>query len=206
VRGVGQGHEHYYSRRPRCPLKLGLIKTRLRGRYFEFYTASGVFSKRRIDLGTRLLIEVMELPEEGLALDVGCGYGAIGIVAAAIRPRLKVILTDVNQRAVWLARRNVRRNLVSANAEVRHGFLYEAVEGLAFDVVLSNPPIAAGMKVVEALIRGAEERLRPGGTLQIVVRSKLARRPMAMMEQYFGNVEIVARKSGYRVFKSVKEL
>ncbi len=198
-------HDHYYVRRPSAPLKMGLIRARLRDRYFEFFTASGVFSKRKIDLGTRLLIETMELPETGLALDVGCGYGAIGIVAAAVRPGLHVILTDINERAVWLARKNVVRNLVSANAEVRQGFLYEAVEGLAFDVILSNPPIAAGMKVVEGLIKGASERLRPGGTLQIVVRSKLATRPKAFMENYFGNVEIMARKGGYRVFRSVRE-
>jgi len=204
VRGLGR-HQHYYSRRPKCPLRLGLIRTRLRGRYFEFYTASGVFSKRKVDSGTRLLIEVMELPEEGLALDVGCGYGAIGIVAAAIRPKLKVILTDVNQRAVWLARKNVRHNLVWENAEVRHGFLYEAVEGLTFDVVLSNPPIAAGMRVVEALIGGAAEHLKPGGSLQLVVRSKLAGRPRALMEHYFGNVEVVARKGGYRVLSSIRQ-
>jgi len=198
-------HDHYYVRRPSSPLRLGLIRARLRDRYFEFLTASGVFSKRKIDLGTRLLIEVMDLPEEGLALDVGCGYGAIGIVAAAIRPKLKVILTDVNERAVWLARKNVERNLVSSNAEVRQGFLYEAVEGLQFDIILSNPPIAAGMKVVEALIRGAYERLKPGGSLQIVVRSKLSTRPKAFMEDSFGHVEIMARKSGYRVFRSFKE-
>ncbi len=198
-------HDHYYVRRPSSPLRLGLIRARLRDRYFEFLTASGVFSKRKIDLGTRLLIEVMDLPEEGLALDVGCGYGAIGIVAAAIRPKLKVILTDVNERAVWLAKKNVERNMVGSNAEVRQGFLYEAVEGLQFDVILSNPPIAAGMKVVEALIRGAYEKLRPGGSLQIVVRSKLSTRPKAFMEDSFGHVEIVARKSGYRVFRSFKE-
>jgi len=197
-------HDHYYVRRPSSPLRMGLIRARLRDRCFEFFTASGVFSKRKIDLGTRLLIETMELPEEGLALDVGCGYGAIGIVAAAIRPRLHVILTDINERAVWLAKKNVVHNLVVANAEVRQGFLYEAVEGLEFDVILSNPPIAAGLRVVEALIKGASERLKPGGSLQIVVRSKMASRPKAFMENYFGNVEIVERKSGYRVLKSVK--
>ena len=197
------GHNHYYVRRPSSPARMGLIRARLRGRYFEFLTASGVFSKRRIDLGTRLLIEVMELPEEGVALDVGCGYGAIGIVAAALRPNLKVIMTDLNERAVWLAKKNIRRNLVP-NAEVRHGFLYEAVEGLVFDVILSNPPIAAGLRTVEALIRGAEERLRAGGSLQIVVRSKLSTRPRAFMEEAFGSVEVVARKGGYRVLKSVK--
>ena len=199
-------HDHYYVRRPSAPMRLGLIRTRLRDRYFEFFTAPGVFSKRKVDLGTRLLIEVMELPEEGLALDVGCGYGAIGIVAAALRPGLKVILTDVNERAIWLAKKNVERNLVASNAEVRRGFLYEAVDDLVFDVVLSNPPISAGLRVVEALIRGAWEHLRPGGSFQMVVRSKLSTRPRAFVERYFGHVEILARGSGYRVFKAVKEM
>ena len=92
--------EHYYAERPSSKLRLGLIRCRLRDIEFEFITASGVFSRRRIDPGTRLLIESMELPERGRALDVGCGYGPIGIAAAKFRPKLEGWMVDVNERAV----------------------------------------------------------------------------------------------------------
>ncbi|RLI32288.1 hypothetical protein DRO56_03765, partial [Candidatus Bathyarchaeota archaeon] len=94
-------------------MRLGLVRTWLRGLEFEFLTASGVFSHRRIDPGTRLLIEAMVLPEEGTFLDLGCGYGPIGIVAARLRPQALVYMTDVNRRALALAEENAQRNGVT---------------------------------------------------------------------------------------------
>ncbi|MDH5438899.1 MAG: methyltransferase, partial [Candidatus Bathyarchaeota archaeon] len=70
--------EHYFVRRPESKLSLGVVSTYFRGKLFEFLTASGVFSRTRIDPGTRLLVESMVLPEKGLALDLGCGYGPVG--------------------------------------------------------------------------------------------------------------------------------
>src|SRR4030067_3336095 len=98
--------EHYFGAFPKSEAKLGLIRTSLRGESFEFLTASSVFSKKRVDLGTRLLIEAMVLPATGSVLDVGCGYGAVGIAAAASHPKVHVIMTDVKMRAVRLAKRN----------------------------------------------------------------------------------------------------
>ncbi len=121
--GVSQ---HYFSENPTSPEKRGLIKTRLRGLDFEFETSSGVFSHRRVDSGTRLLVESMRLPVEGRVLDLGCGYGVVGIVAAKLNPILEVWMTDVNSRAVSLAEANVRRNGVKAT--VRQGNLYEPFE------------------------------------------------------------------------------
>jgi 16S rRNA (guanine1207-N2)-methyltransferase len=108
---------HYFTAHPKSKVKLGIVRTYLCGRPFEFLTASGVFSKKRVDLGTRLLIESMFLPEKGCVLDVGCGYGAVGIVVASSNPDLRVVMVDVNERAVWLAKQNVQRNNVS-NVEV----------------------------------------------------------------------------------------
>jgi 16S rRNA (guanine1207-N2)-methyltransferase len=129
------------------------VRCRLRGIEYEFLTSSGVFSRKRIDLGTRLLVESMLLPDEGELLDVGCGYGVVGIVAASLRPRLSVFMTDVNERAVYLAERNVERcGLV--NVTVRGGDLYGPVEGGLFDVIVSNPPFSAGWRsVVESCSR-----------------------------------------------------
>lgn len=196
--------EHYYSAHPESTADLGLVKTNLRGRHFEFFTAASVFSKKRVDIGTRLLIESMILPDQGGVLDVGCGYGAVGIAAAALKPALKVIMTDVNMRAVRLARENIFRNGLT-NAEVRCGFLYEPVEGLAFESVLSNPPVSAGLDIVRSIITQAPKVITPKGTLQMVVRSKIAGKSLpALVEKTFTNCHIHVRESGYRVLVGKK--
>jgi 16S rRNA (guanine1207-N2)-methyltransferase len=196
--------EHYFVARPKSKLKYSLLRTYLRGQPFEFLTASGVFSKQRVDLGTRLLIESMVLPEKGWALDMGCGYGAVGIGAAAFNPCLYVVLVDVNARAVWLARQNVRRNLVS-NAEVRRGCLYAPVDDVIFDCILSNPPVSAGMEIVKKVIVEAPKHMAGGGVFQMVVKSKIGgKRLRTIFEEAFGSVEVLARESGYRVLLSRK--
>ena len=198
------GAEHYFTEHPKSKARFGLIRTYLRNKPFEFLTASGVFSKDRVDLGTRLLIESMILPENGCVLDLGCGYGAVGIAAGVFNPNLRVVLVDVNMRAIRLARRNVELNCVW-NVEVRHGHLYAAVCDLVFDCVVSNPPVSAGMRVVEAIIVEAPEHLACGGTLQMVVKSKIGRKRLqSVFEKAFGNVEVLARGSGYRVLISRK--
>jgi len=191
--------EHYFTEKPKSKVNLGIIRTYLRDRLFEFVTASGVFSKTRIDLGTRLLIESMILPEKGKLLDLGCGYGPVGIVSAVFNPKLHVVMTDLNERALWLAKENAKRNRAE-NVEVRKGFLYEPIEGMKFETILSNPPTTAGMKIVLPIIKQAPQHLAKGGLLQIVVRSKISgKRLTTKIEETFGNIKIHARKSGYRV-------
>ncbi|MCX8150625.1 MAG: methyltransferase [Candidatus Bathyarchaeota archaeon] len=197
--------EHYYATQPKSEIKFGLIQTRLRGRPFEFITASSVFSVKRVDIGTRLLIESMALPESGSVLDIGCGYGAVGIAAAAFNHKLHVILTDVNRRAVLLARQNAERNKVP-NVEVRQGNLYEPVAKLTFNCVLSNPPVSAGMKTVEALIRGATAVMASKATFQMVVRSKIGKKALPQIfDETFGNFQVSAIESGYRVLTGKKQ-
>jgi 16S rRNA G1207 methylase RsmC len=191
--------DHYFISSPKSEERFGFVRTTLCGRKFEFLTASSVFSKRRIDLGTRLLIESMVLPHEGCVLDIGCGYGAVGIVAATVNPKLRVVMTDVNMRAVRLARRNVELNKLTS-AEVRYGYLFEPVEGLVFNCVLSNPPVSAGMKTVKAIVKGAPQVLADKGTFQMVIRSKIGSKALPFIfEETFGNVRVLARGSGFRV-------
>lgn len=196
--------EHYFSERPISAERRGLVKTRLRGMEFGFVTSSGVFSIRRVDRGTRLLVESMVLPGEGRVLDMGCGYGVVGVVAGRLVPGLEVWMTDINERAVSLARLNLDRNGVEA--EVRQGDLYEPVGGMRFGVVLSNPPISAGLRrVVRPLVEGAVAHLEVGGSLQVVVQSRKGGKTLAaMMEDAFGGVEVLARGGGYRVLMSIR--
>jgi 16S rRNA (guanine1207-N2)-methyltransferase len=196
--------EHYFAAAPSSQARLGLIRTTLRGNSFEFLTASSVFSKKRVDLGTRLLIEAMVLPETGVVLDVGCGYGAVGIAAAASNPQLNVVMTDVNARAVRLARKNAQKNKVP-NVEVRCGFLYKPVGDITFNCVLSNPPVSAGMETVKAIITQAPRVMADKAAFQMVIRSKIGAKTLPLVfNEVFGNCTVLARKSGYRVLIAEK--
>jgi len=204
MRKKSEEPDHYFVAHPKSKMRLGMICTNLRGIHFEFLTASGVFSKKHVDLGTRLLIESMVLPREGYVLDIGCGYGAVGIAAAIFNPDLRVIMVDVNERAVRLARQNAEKNYIS-NIEVRRGYLYEPVKDLTFNCVLSNPPVSAGMETVKAIISEAPEHMASKATFQMVMKSKIGgKRLLMVFEEAFGNVEVLARKSGYRVLVSNK--
>jgi 16S rRNA (guanine1207-N2)-methyltransferase len=197
--------DHYFAAHPKSEMRLGTIHTYLRGKHFRFLTASGVFSKTHIDLGTTLLIESMVLPKEGSVLDVGCGYGIVGIAAAAFCPELHIIMVDVNERAVWLARQNVEINGIG-NVEVKRGYLYEPVKGLVSNCVLSNPPVSAGMKTVKTIICEAPEHMASNATIQMVLRSKIAgKRLQSFFEETFGNFDVLARQSGYRVLIAEKQ-
>ncbi len=196
--------EHYFSENPTSPEERGLIRATLRGLKLEFVTSNGVFSHRRIDNGTRLLVEFMEVPPAGRLLDLGCGYGVIGIVAARLSMGLDVTMTDVNPRAVALAAENATRNGVKAM--VLRGSLYEPVGDRKFDAIVTNPPISAGMaRVVEPIISGAPAHLEACGSLQLVVQSnKGGRTVAAMMKKSFGEAHVLAKGGGYRVLKCVR--
>jgi len=197
--------EHYFSEKPVSLEKRGLVKARLRGMDLGFVTSSGVFSFRKVDRGTRLLVESMVLPEEGRVLDMGCGYGVVGVVAGRLAPGLEVWMTDINERAVSLAKLNLDRNGVEG-AMVSQGNLYEPVGEMRFELVLSNPPISAGLRrVVGSLVKGAVDHLKVGGSLQVVIQSRKGGRTLAsMMKNAFGGVEVLARGGGYRVLMSVR--
>jgi len=191
--------DHYFVDEPKSEERFGLVRATLCKRGFEFLTASSVFSKKRVDLGTRLLIESMVLPKTGYVLDIGCGYGAVGIVVAKFNPKLNVIMTDVNSRAVRLARKNAVLNKVG-NTEVRYGCFYEPVEDLLFDCVLSNPPVSAGMETVKTLVTQAPKHMADKATFQMVIRSKIGAKALpALFNETFGNCSVLSRESGFRV-------
>ncbi len=196
--------EHYYTPRPQAPHRPQAVRVRLRGREFEFATDAAVFSRRRVDPGTRLLIEHLPLPVEGDALDLGCGYGPVGIVVAALSPRARVVLVDINERAVELARRNVALNR-AANAEVRQGDGFAPVAGERFALIASNPPIRAGKRVVHSWVEQAHAHLIPGGKLLMVARTSQGALSLARhMKDVFGAVREAGKGSGYRVLEAVR--
>lgn len=199
--GIRHGR-HYYDPCPPPPRKHFIIKLNVRGQFLELVSSSGVFSKDKVDLGTMVLIESLDLPEEGEVLDMGCGYGVIGITIAKLYPKLKVTMVDVNPVAVKLVRENIARNDVP-NAEVLRSHLYSLLEGRRFNAIVTNPPLAAGYRTIFPMIEGAYAHLKEGGYLQLVLRKGVNAIP-AKMEGVFHNIQTVSKKSGYRVFKSVR--
>lgn len=192
--------DHYYSTVPQSDRDEHTFETVLRGINMRFTTDAGVFSKRHVDRGTRLLVESIPLPTEGTILDLGCGYGAIGLTLACLRPDLNVVMVDVNARACELARRNAVTNGV-LNVSVFHGDGLEGVrEEGPFAAIVSNPPYRAGKKVVFSLLKDAHFRLHPGGYLAVVGQTKQGIKSVkSHLQQVFGNVEDVAKQGGYRV-------
>lgn len=195
--------EHYFTSRPETSGDERLITARLRGDELRFWTDAGVFSRRGIDFGTRLLIETVRLPETGEILDLGCGYGPVGIACAKAAPSCRVTMVDVNQRALRLAEKNARLNGVSARVTILESDGLRALSDRLFDAVLINPPIRAGKAVVYRLFAEAAEHLRPGGSLWAVIRKKQgaesAKRELA---KHFRNVTRVEQKKGYWILKA----
>ena len=174
----------------------------LLGQKMNFYTDAGVFSKKMIDYGSQVLLSTLDFQEGESVLDVGCGYGPIGLSLAKAKG-VAVTMVDVNERALDLAKKNASRNGVEA--QIFSSDVYEAVEGV-FDHVISNPPIRAGKKVVHQVITGSFDHLKPGGDLTIVIQKKQgAPSAKAKMEETFGTCEIVKKDKGYYILRSVKE-
>ncbi len=196
--------EHYSTARPSSRPHRREGSVRIRGLELRFRTEAGVFSRSRMDRGTELLLEALDVGPCELILDLGCGYGILGIAAAKLSEGGRVILTDVNERAVRLARENVRANGVG-NAEVRAGDLYAPVGGLAFDHIVCNPPLRAGRAVVDRIVAEAPAHLLGGGRLWLVARTRQGAASLQeRMAAALGSADVVRRGGGYKVLCATK--
>lgn len=196
--------DHYFARRPAAPSRPREVRARLRGREWAFLSDRGVFAHRGVDAGTRLLAETMVIGPSDDVLDLGCGYGPVGIIAATLAPSGRVAMVDLNERAVALAAENVRRHGLS-NADVLHGDGCAPVAGREFDVVATNPPIRAGKATLRRLVREVWGCLRPGGRFYLVARTAQGAKSLARdMAEVFGEVREIAKGSGYRVYEATK--
>lgn len=174
-----------------------------RNRIYKFTSDDGVFSKNFIDFGSRLLIENFDYNlKEGRILDVGCGYGPIGITIASNTDKL-IHMVDVNLRALELAKLNAANNDVS-NVKIYESNCLDSVEG-EFASILTNPPIRAGKQIVHQIFEQAHEKLVVGGELWIVIRKQQgAASAIKKVEVLFSNVEVVTKSKGYLIIKCKK--
>lgn len=196
---------HYYSKNPEVESNPVYWDFSLRENTFRFKTDRGVFSKKEVDFGSRLLIETFKNDKsEGKILDVGCGYGPIGLSLAKSFPKAFIHMVDVNQRALELAQENATLNQLE-NVKIYESDRLLQVEEGGFDFILTNPPIRAGKKTVHEIFEQSYEHLADLGELWIVIQKKQgAPSAIEKLETMFGQVDVVEKKKGYFIIKAKK--
>ncbi|MFD1738274.1 class I SAM-dependent methyltransferase [Bacillus salitolerans] len=199
--------EHYYSQKPTVESKPQKWSYLLRGYRFTFTTDQGVFSKNEVDFGSRLLIESFELPDaEGKLLDVGCGYGPIGLSLAKEFPDRIIDMVDVNERALSLSTENARINGIT-NVTIFQSDALTEVRSNDYAAILTNPPIRAGKKVVHEIFEEGYKRLTRGGELWVVIQKKQgAPSAIEKLKTLTSDVEVVTKEKGYFILKAKKTI
>jgi 16S rRNA G1207 methylase RsmC len=163
--------DHYFSQEPKSEYQPKQIELDVAGEVFKVSTASGTFSPLRLDVGTSVLIDHLELaPQEGNILDLGCGWGAIALNLAKHSPKAKVWAVDVNNRSLELTAENAKiigiENIQTATAD-------SVPKEISFSGIWSNPPIRIGKKELHELLLGWLPRLENGASAYLVVQKNL---------------------------------
>ncbi len=192
--------EHYYSSNPTSESNERVVEYEINGKKFSFISDNGVFSKAHVDFATNFMLETVIDEVEGNVLDLGCGYGVIGIVVSRFSKNSHVIMCDVNNRALDLARRNILKNKVE-NVEVIESDGFENIND-KFDTIITNPPIRAGKTVIYQMYQDAREHLNDGGKFFLVINKKHgAPSTISYLKELFKNVEVLDKKAGFNVIK-----
>lgn len=188
-----------YFDNEKLPSDIKRINVEILERKLTFLTDNGVFSKEKIDFGTRLLLESIPLSEIGNnVLDVGCGYGVIGITLNKVL-NIPVDMVDVNHRAIHLTNRNIKENNCQ-NVRVFESFAYQNVTA-KYQTIITNPPIRAGKKVVYEILMNAKDHLKKDGTLFLVIRKEQGAKSLIIDLQKLYNVEVIQKKKGFFIIK-----
>jgi 16S rRNA (guanine1207-N2)-methyltransferase len=202
---VSQLSEHYYSRMQKVESDPKFWDYTLKNNQFRFKTDNGVFSKREVDFGSRLLIESFEMPNaDGLLLDVGCGYGPIGLSIAKSYHDRMIHMIDVNERAIALAKENAELNRIE-NVKIYESDRLLNVKENTFAAILTNPPIRAGKNTVHDIFEQSFEHLTSQGELWVVIQKKQgAPSAIEKLNNLFNHVETIDKSKGYFVIKAQK--
>ncbi len=196
--------QHYFTENPESEIREKTFTESICGSTLTFTSVSGVFSfETKIDRASENLIK--NFTPSGLSvLDIGCGYGAIGLFIKSIFPQQSITMIDVNNRALEYTKINAQSNNLSI--EALNSNLFSSLAERIFDDIISNPPIAAGKELNTLLIKESYEHLSKNGALWLVAfHNKGGSTLKKVMETVFGNVTDVDKSGGVRVYKSIKK-
>ncbi|MBI2148870.1 class I SAM-dependent methyltransferase [Candidatus Woesearchaeota archaeon] len=192
--------EHYFTKSPKSELKIKKLKAILRKKEIEFYTASGLFSINQVDKGSELLINKCLIENNWKILDLGCGYGIIGLSLLKFNITLKLTFSDINERAIQITKKNLEFHKLKAELIQSDGF--ESIKE-KFNTILLNPPQTAGKKLCFKLIEDSKQHLEKEGYLQIVARHNKGGKELSKkMFEVFNNVKEISKSAGYRIYIS----
>lgn len=174
-----------------------------RGKTINLTSDNGVFSKDSVDFGSSLMLKSITEFDKKTILDVGCGYGVIGITLAIFNPEATVTMVDVNLRALELSKSNALKNGVN-NVVIKESFAYQNIDG-KFDMIVTNPPIRAGKAVVHEILEGSFEHLNNDGVLYVVIQKKQgAESAVKKLKTLYTVVDKITQDKGYWILKCKK--
>lgn len=198
-------NSHYFTENPTTRSNEKKITYKIDDHSFELLTDTNVFAKNGIDYGSLTLLKVIRSEiNTGKVLDIGCGYGVIGLTLASLNPDIHVVCSDINLRAINLTIKNTHALNLSKRVTVLQSNLYEKIED-KFDAIVSNPPIRAGKKVLDEIYQGAKHRLTTHGSLYLVIRRKQgAESTVKRLTEIFPKVDVLDKDKGYWIIKAKK--
>jgi len=196
--------EHYYTNNPTSKSEERIIEYKIKDKTMKFITDNGVFSKAHVDIATNFMLNTLLYENiNGKLLDVGCGYGTIGITLSKFFD-VNVTMLDINERALNLTEKNVKLNACE-NIKIIESNGFEKITE-SYDIIVTNPPIRAGKAVIYKMYEDSYKHLNENGVLYLVINKKHgAPSTKEFLIQLFGNCEILDKKTGFNVMKCVKK-
>lgn len=197
---------HYYDPEPQSASNERTISFEIYDKKISLITDNGVFSKNKVDEGSLFFLRTiipLQLGEK--ILDIGCGYGTIGLTIAMFKKEARVDLADINTRALALCARNAHNLGIKERINIINSDVYSNIEENKYESIVVNPPIRAGKIVTYAMYEGAKQRLIDGGCLYVVIRkAQGAESASKYIQELFGNIEMIDRHKGYHVYRATK--
>ena len=196
-------NDHYYSENPSSESRPVEARFSYRGHDLCLMSDAGVFSRGELDPGTRILLAALPETIQGDVLDLGCGWGPVGICVGLANSGCSIVFSDINSRAIQLAKQNAAQYHIEGQFVQSDGF---AQIDQTFDCIITNPPIRAGKETIYKMFSDSAAHLNPGGSLYLVIRKQQgAPSALRFLNTVFSDVETIDKSGGYWVIRCRKE-